>query len=288
MVESHKEMMDMENRIIFGDCIEQLKELPDNSVDLIFTDLPFGTTKARWDSIIDLAAMWEECYRVAKKATPMLFFCQMPFTITLGGSNRENLRYDWVWEKTTATGHLNAKRAPMKAHEDILVFSENIPAVNESDDTLVIDHGRIMVFYEKLYVDGVPNYRPQKTEGHKRKVSSAKHKRNSKKTELYGNHELTGYDSTERYPRSVLRFATDKQKEALHPTQKPVALLEYMIETYSKPGDTVLDFCAGSGSTAIACLNKNRRYIMVENDPINFNIMKERIEDHKSKLFRDE
>ena len=140
-------------------------------------------------------------------------------------SNEKLHRYNLIWEKTSPTGHLNAKRMPLRSHEDLLVF------------------------YRKL-----PIYNPQKTTGHERKVSTAKHKRNSKKTTNYGEHKLTTYDSTERYPKSVLTFATDKQKSALHPTQKPVALLEYLIKTYTNEGDLVLDNCAGSGSVGGCCL----------------------------------
>lgn len=167
-------------------------------------------------------------------------------------SNEKWHRYNIIWEKTTPTGHLNAKRMPMRSHEDMLVF------------------------YDKL-----PTYNPQKTTGHVRKVSTAKHKRNSKKTTNYGEHDLTSYDSTERYPKSVWKFATDKQKSALHPTQKPVALIKELIKTYSNPGDLILDNCCGSGTTAVGCIETNRHYICIDNDIEFFNISKERIENLK-------
>lgn len=167
------------------------------------------------------------------------------------------LRYEWIWEKTQATGHLNAKKMPMKAHENILVF------------------------YEKL-----PTYNPQKTEGHQRKVSS-KHSRSvcierrNQKTDYIYNKEITnsvsGYDSTERYPRSVLKYKTDKQKTALHPTQKPVALCEYLIKTYTNEFDIVLDNCAGSGSIGLAAKNLNRHYINIEKDPKHYKICVNRL-----------
>ena len=221
-----------------GDAIEVMKQLIEEGVrvDLILTDPPYGTTNCKWDSIIDLHSMWD-CISKIKKSNKVatLLFAQTPFDKILGTSNIEQLRYEWIWEKTQATGHLNSKKMPMKAHENILVF------------------------YEKL-----PFYNPQKTQGHERKVSSSSHKVNCKKTEVYGEHGLTSYDSTERYPRDVLKYPTDKQKKALHPTQKPVALLEYFLKTYTKEGDWVLDFTSGSGSLGEACLNTNRNCILIE------------------------
>jgi site-specific DNA-methyltransferase (adenine-specific) len=159
------------------------------------------------------------------------------------------LRYEWIWEKTQATGHLNAKKMPMKAHENVLVF------------------------YNKL-----PTYNPQKTTGHKRKVSTAHHKRNTKTCEIYQEHDdFIDYDSTERYPRSVLLFASDKQKTCLHPTQKPLSLMEYFIKTYSNEGDIVLDNAAGSGTTGVAADNLNRKYILIESDEKNFEICVNRV-----------
>lgn len=163
-------------------------------------------------------------------------------------SNEKWHRYNIIWEKTTPTGHLNAKKMPMRSHEDMLVF------------------------YDKL-----PTYNPQKTTGHVRKVSSAKHKRNSKKTTNYGEHDLTSYDSTERYPKSVWKFATDKQKSALHPTQKPVALIKELINTFSNPGDLILDNCCGSGTTGVGCVETARNFICIDNDMEFFEISKERI-----------
>lgn len=153
------------------------------------------------------------------------------------------LRYEWVWEKTSATGHLNAKKMPMKAHENILIF------------------------YKKL-----PTYNFQKTTGHQRKVSTSEHKRNSKKTDVYQDHNNTTYDSTERYPRSVLKFKSDKQKLAIHSTQKPLDLAEYFIKTYTNEGDLVLDNCAGSFVTAEACNNLNRDWICIEKDKESFDL----------------
>ena len=224
------------NNVYHGDCLEIMKFIPDESINLILADLPYGTTKAAFDSTIDLEKLWEQYNRIIKKDGAILLFAQTPFDKVLGASNIKMLKYEWIWEKTQATGFLNAKKMPMKAHENILVFYKN-----------------------------APTYNPQKTTGHKRKVSKAEHKVNCKESEVYNkNTKLTSYDSTERYPRSVLKFSSDKQKSKLHPTQKPLALIEYFIKTYSNEGDMVLDNVAGSFTTAVGCQNLNRRCIAIE------------------------
>ncbi|MED0852474.1 site-specific DNA-methyltransferase [Bacillus altitudinis] len=223
------------NRIYQMDCLEGMKLISDKSIDMILCDLPYGTTQNKWDNIIPFDLLWEQYERIIKDNGAILLFAQTPFDKVLGCSNLRLLRYEWVWEKTHPSGYLNAKKMPMKAHENILVF------------------------YKKL-----PTYNPLKTTGHIRKVSKAEHKRNSKMSSNYNSHELRTYDSDERYPRSVLQFPTDKQKEAFHPTQKPVDLCKYLIKTYSNEGDLVLDNCIGSGTTAIAALQTNRNYIGFE------------------------
>jgi DNA modification methylase len=235
------------NIIYHGDCLELMpKYIDDKSIDMIFCDLPYGTTKCRWDSIIDLNKLWDQYKRIIKDNGAILLFAQTPFDKVLGSSNLEMLRYEWIWEKTQATGHLNAKKMPMKAHENILVF------------------------YKKL-----PTYNPQKTSGHERKVSKS-YQRNiciKRREEKWGDNYIYGkettatdYDSTERYPRSVQKFPSDKQKSKLHPTQKPLSLIEYMIKTYTNEGDLVLDNTCGSGTTGLACKNLNRNYIMMEKE----------------------
>ena len=224
------------NKIILGDCLDILPQIPDKSIDMVLCDLPFGTTKNKWDCPINLPKLWEQYERVAKDTTAICLFAQTPFDKILGCSNLDMLRYEWIWEKTTATGHLNAKKMPMKAHENILVFYKNLPI-----------------------------YNPQKTTGHKPVHSYMKHQddgSNYGKTKI----GISGGGSTERYPRDVLLFPTDKQKEALHPTQKPVALCEYLIKTYTNEGALVLDCCAGSGTTGVACKNLNRKYILIEKE----------------------
>lgn len=237
------------NKIYLGDCLELMKDIPDKSIDMILCDLPYGTTKCKWDSIIDLDLLWKQYCRIIKDNGAILLFAQTPFDKILGSSNLPMLKYEWIWEKTTATGHLNAKKMPMKAHENILVF------------------------YKKT-----PLYNAQKTDGHERKVSKAEHKVNCIESDVYNKgQKLTTYDSTERYPRSVLKFKTDKQKEALHPTQKPVDLCKYLIETYTNENEIVLDNTAGSGTTAIACLKSNRKFIVMEKEEKYVEIIKSRI-----------
>ena len=234
-----------------GNCLELMKDIPDKSVDMIFTDLPYGTTHCKWDSIIPLDELWIHYKRIIKDNGAILLFAQTPFDKVLGSSNLQMLKYEWIWEKTQATGHLNAKKMPMKAHENILVF------------------------YKKL-----PTYNPQMTEGHTPIHSYTKYISTQNNTEIYGrmNREISGGGETTRYPRSVLTFASDKQTCHLHDTQKPLALCEYMIKTYTNEGDLVLDSCMGSNTTGLACKNLKRRYIGIEKDEDIFKIAVERIE----------
>lgn len=238
----------LNSQILFGDCLNVLPNIPDNSVDFVCADLPFGKTKNKWDVIIPPKPLWREVWRVSKKNAAIVFFGQDKFSAMMMLSSKWH-RYNLIYEKTTATGHLNANRMPMRCHEDM------------------------MVYYQKL-----PTYNPQKTTGHPRKVSTAKHKRNSKKTSNYGEHGLTSYDSTERFPRSVWKFKTDKQKGAKHSTQKPVALIKELVLTYSNEGDTVLDLCSGSGTLGEACVLTNREFILIEKCPKEYERGKERVE----------
>ena len=197
--------------------------------------------------------------RIIKDNGAIVLFAQTPFDKVLGFSNLKMLKYEWIWEKTQATGHLNAKKMPMKAHENILVF------------------------YKKP-----PIYNPQKTSGHERKVSKTDYIRESDGNSCYGREvRKTSYDSTDRYPRDVLKFSKDIQKSALHPTQKPIALLEYLIKTYTNENELVLDNTMGSGSTGVACLNTNRIFIGMEKDENYFNIAKNRIENTYNELNND-
>lgn len=237
-------------KLIQGDCFEVMKKIPDKSVDLVLCDLPYGVTaRNEWDIELHFNGLWKRYERIIKDNGAIVLFGQGLFTAKLMMSNPKMWRYNLIWEKTQPTGFLNAKRMPLRNHEDICVF------------------------YKKL-----PTYNPQKTTGHIRKVSTAEHKRNCKETTDYGEHNFTSYDSTERYPLSIITFSKDTQKEALHPTQKPVALLEYLIKTYTNEGDLVLDNCMGSGSTGVACLNTNRNFIGIELDENFYDIAKNRID----------
>lgn len=234
--------------IMKGDCLKLMETIPDESIDMVLCDLPYGTTRNKWDEVIPFGELWAQYNRIIKENGAIVLFGNGMFTAELIMSNRNMWRYNLVWEKSTVTGFLNAKVMPLRQHEDICVF------------------------YKKR-----PTYNPQKTTGHKRKVSLANHKTNCKKTTNYGEYDLKSYDSTERYPTSILKFATDKQKSALHPTQKPVKLLEYLIKTYTNKGDVVLDNCMGSGSTGVACFNTGRNFIGYELDENYFEIAKERL-----------
>jgi site-specific DNA-methyltransferase (adenine-specific) len=222
--------------------------IPDASVNLVCCDLPYGTTRNKWDVIIPFDHLWAQYRRILAPGGCIVLNGAQPFSSKLIMSNLDMFKYSLVWHKTSATGFLNARRQPLRAHEDILVFA-NGPTV----------------------------YNPQKTTGHKRKVSTASHRRNSKDTENYGKYGKVSYDSTDRYPISVLTFKSDKQKSALHSTQKPVSLCEWIVKTYSNPGDLVLDNAAGSGTTGIACMNTGRQFVMMEKDPVAFETMTNRI-----------
>ena len=238
------------NNIYLGDCLEVMPDIKDKSIDMILCDLPYGTTRCKWDSVINLEKLWQQYCRIIKDNGAIVLFAQTPFDKVLGASNLEMLRYEWIWEKTQATGHLNAKKMPLKAHENILVF------------------------YKKL-----PVYNPQKTDGHPPVNTYTKYIATQNNTEIYGDlsKEISGGGNTERYPRSIQMFSSDKQKEHLHPTQKPVKLLEYLIKTYTNEDDLVLDNCIGSGSTAVAAQNLNRNFIGIEKEQKYYEIALERL-----------
>lgn len=231
-----------------GDCLNLLGAIPDKSIDMIFADLPFGTTQNKWDCQIDLDKLWTHYKRIIKDNGCIALWCQVPFNITLGASNMEWLKYEWIIEKTNATGHLNAKKMPMKAHENVLIF------------------------YKKP-----PTYNPQKTTGHKPVNNYTKHTDDGENycASIIGR---TGGGQTDRYPRDVLKFKWDTQKSSLHPTQKPLEACKYFIKTYTNEGDTVLDNCMGSGTTGVACKELNRKFIGIEKEQKYYIIAEKRIE----------
>lgn len=232
-------------KLLHGDCLSLLPSLPDNSIDMVLADPPYGTTQCKWDSVIDLSAMWRELERVCKPNAAIVMTAAQPFTAQLVCSNIGMFKYEIIWEKGNATGFLNAKKQPLRAHESVLVF------------------------YRQQ-----PTYNPQMTSGHARKTS----KRKTVNSECYGKAlALTEYDSTERYPRSVQFFSSDKQRGSYHATQKPVALMEWLLQSFSNPGDVVLDFCMGSGTTGVGCINTGREFIGMEMDAEIFEVAQARI-----------
>jgi site-specific DNA-methyltransferase (adenine-specific) len=240
------------NTLYNEDCLDCMKKIDDKSIDCIVTDLPFGqTSRNKWDTVIPFEPLWEQYERIIKDRGAIILFANGMFTADLMHSNRKLWKYNLIWEKTQPTGFLNAKKMPLRSHEDICIF------------------------YKKP-----PTYNPQMTDGHERKVSKASHHVNAKDTTNYGESGWTDYDSTKRYPKSIWTFAKDTQKSAYHSTQKPVALIEELIKTYSNPGDLILDSCAGSMTTAIAAMNTNRNYICIEKDEDIFKVGQKRIAEY--------
>jgi len=218
------------NRIYQMDCLKGMDLIPDGSIDMVLCDLPYGTTQNKWDTPIDLERLWGQYNRIVKDNGAIVLTAQTPFDKILGSSNIENLKYEWIWVKNIATGHLNAKRMPMKEHENILVF------------------------YKKP-----PTYNPQMTDGEPY-INKRKPKNDSGTN--YGEIKRTDtINEGKRYPKSVLYF---DREIGLHPTQKPVSLFEYMIKTYTNEGDIVLDNCIGSGATAVAAEINNRNWVGFE------------------------
>ena len=233
-----------------GDCLELMKTIPDGSVDMILTDPPYGTTACKWDSVIPFEPMWIELKRVIKPNGAIVLFGDEPFSSALRMSNIAMFRYDWYWEKPRGTGFLNAKKMPLKHIE------------------------KIHVFYKKL-----PSYFPQMTTGHKPQRPSGNNyiAPSTYRNDLKQSENTTAL-STTRYPRNILKFNNvNSQHGQLHSSQKPVDLLEYLIKTYTQEGETVLDFTAGSMSTAIACINTNRKGIMIEKDDHYFKVGSDRV-----------
>lgn len=236
----------MRREIILGDCIDEMSNIKDGSIDMILCDLPYGTTQCKWDVVIPFDLLWGQYERIIKDNGAVILFGAEPFSSFLRLSNLKMYKYDWIWDKIKGTGFLNAKKQPMRTHEIISVFYKN-----------------------------QCTYNPQKTTGHDRKKTfRGKHLN----TEVYGAMEKDYYyDSTERYPTSIQVFSTDTQNTSLHPTQKPVSLLRYLIRTYSNEGEIVLDNCAGSGSTGEAAIKENRGYVLIEKEKCYYDVMVERI-----------
>ena len=237
-----------------GDCLELMKNIPDQSVDLILTDPPYGTTACKLDSVIPFEPMWAELKRVIKPCGAIVLFGSEPFSSALRMSNIKQYKYDWIWEKSRPVGIFNAKLKPLRSHELISVFSDGMTA-NGSN--------RNMKYYPiGVCKGGVKTNNPK---------NGVEYSIKGYRESLSEKHITHGSN----YPRDVLKFSSESK--TVHPTQKPVALLEYLIKTYTQENETVLDFCMGSGSTIVAALNTNRKAIGIELDNNYFEIAKERI-----------
>ena len=229
------------NRIYNEDCLIGMKKIPDESVDCIICDLPYGTTQNQWDIVIPLDDLWLQYKRVIKKNGAIVLFSQMPFTAILACSNLEMLKYEIIWQKESPTGFLNSKFAPMKIHENILVFSKSSAGV-------VKDKSKAMV------------YNPQMVKGCKPYV--CKRGNQSKNYGKLNSKSWITVSNGDRFPTDLVYFGRDKEK--IHPTQKPVDLIRYLVRTYTNVGGCVLDNCIGSGTTAIACIREKRNFIGFE------------------------
>jgi DNA modification methylase len=239
----------MKTELLLGDCLERMSEIPDGSIDMILCDLPYGTTACKWDSVIPFEPLWAQYRRVTKKNAAIVLTASQPFTSALVMSNVNMFKYCWVWDKVNRyTGALTANKMPMKRHEDVAVFYRGQPS------------------YNKQFREGKP-YSVKRTGGHGGHVSDA-HKDQVRVGVNDGNHN----------PCSIIEVKGDNKKEhGLHPTQKPVALMEYLIKTYTNEGQTVLDNTMGSGTTGVACMNTFRNFIGIERDPDYFKIAEARI-----------
>ena len=235
-----------------GDCLELMKEIPDGSVDMVLCDLPYGVTACKWDVVIPVEKLWEQYKRIVKSNGAIILFGSEPFSSEIRVSNRKDYRYDWIWDKRRGSNFQNAHKQPMKSHENVLVFYQRQPTYNP------------VYWYGNPYKVG-GGERKRIIEGIRGNKSAAKFR------------PVTTSEDGRRYPLSIIKFERDGSR--IHPTQKPVALLEYLIKTYTNEGETVLDNCMGSGSTGVACVNTGRNFIGMELDPGYFEIAKKRIEE---------
>lgn len=247
-------------KLFHGDCLEIMPTLPAGSIDAIICDPPFGTTACKWDSVIPFAPMWECFKRLIKPNGAIVLFAAQPFTSALVMSNPEMFRYSWVWEKGLGTGHLRAKFQPLRVHEDICVFC----------------------------ADPNGTYFPQMTKGKMRKKGDP-----DRTTGVYGkgNADRVPIENDTYYPKSVVSFSNGDHRGRLHPTQKPIALLEYLIRTYTNQGETVLDCTMGSGTAGVACKRTGRKFVGIENDEQYFCVAQNRIAEPfhiQSDLFGEE
>ena len=233
-----------------GDCLELMKNIPDKSIDMILCDLPYGTTACFWDVVIPFDKLWEHYNKVIKDNGTILLFGREPFSSHLRMSNLKMYKYDWIWQKTKAQGFLNCRKRPLIDYENIMVFYKHLGTYNPQN-----------------LISGTFNtFRPAKL-----KID---------KSGIYGREAIYGNSEFSNYPKTIITFHNISDKNNLHPTQKPVELLEYLIRTYTNENEVVLDNCMGSGSTGIACINTKRKFIGIELDENYFNVAKDRIMSH--------
>ena len=239
-----------------GDCLEVMKQIPNQSIDAIITDPPYGTTACKWDSVIPFDLMWEQLNRIIKPNGAIVLFGSEPFSSALRMSNIKNYRYDLIWNKIRAAGFLNANRMPLKQHENISLFYEKLPTYNP------------IKYLDKPY-------------------DKTKYNGKDMKENVLGSYtSKSNKNNGERFPKSILEFSQNwSRQQQIHPTQKPTALMEYLIKTYTNENETVLDFTMGSGSTGVACLNTNRKFIGIEMDDNYFDVATKRIKEAQLKLF---
>lgn len=236
-------------KLLKGDCLELMRDIPDKSIDMILCDLPYGTTACKWDVTISFDELWKQYKRIIKNNGAIALFGSEPFSSKLRLSNLKMYKYDWIWEKQQGANFMLVKYQPYKVHEIISIFSKKT------------------TIYNPQMTKGEPYTRRNKSNGSLDLPFKLPKEKN-----------IIKHSDGKRYPRSIQYFKSYKGKEQLHPTQKPVPLLEYLIKTYTNEGMTVLDNCMGSGSTGIACINTNRKFIGIELDDKYFEIAKERIE----------
>lgn len=237
--------------LIKGDCLEVMKDIPDGSIDAIITDPPYGTTACKWDSVIDFDLMWKQLNRIIKPNGAIVLFGSEPFSSALRMSNIKNYKYDWIWDKKKGGNIMLLKQQPYKVHEIISVF-------NSKKDC-----------YYPIMVDQKPRTGKTYSKGEANGIKN------------YG--DLRHYK--QKYPKSILEISNANQKGKQHPTQKPIALMEYLIKTYTNENELVLDFTMGSGTTAVACKNTNRNFIGIEKEDKYFKIAENRIKETEYKLF---
>jgi len=254
-INNRKELIKIENIQLFkGDCLEIMKDIPEGSVDMILCDLPYGTTKCKWDIIIPFEPLWEQYNRIIKDNGAIVLFGSQPFSSELIHSNIKNFKYEIIWDKVNISNPMLAKKQPLKSHENILVF------------------------YKKQ-----PTYNPQMTEGKKwsRGGSGAKSSKHNS-FEITLKRECIPDKTNLKYPKTIWKESNSNRMSRFHPTEKPINLLQNLIKTYTNEGDTILDNCMGSGSTGVACINTNRKFIGIEKDDTYFEIAENRILTHEN------